>query len=127
VPPPYLLRNPFTNRTRSSSSIVGSVVLYADFTLPVDKLRAGAEALVGASDLWDGRVVNVQVTDAGEHSMQLRVLVSASDSSRAWDMRCDMREKLIAYIRDEYPDALPRVRREEFEAETDRPAGGVPL
>jgi len=77
VPLSYLFHNPFTNWTRSSSSIIGTVVLYADFTLPVDRLRAKAEELAKASPLWDGKVVNVQGVDAGEHAMQVRILVSA--------------------------------------------------
>jgi small-conductance mechanosensitive channel len=118
VPLSYLFQTPFTNWTRSSASIIGTVTLYADFTLPVERLRDKAAELAQASPLWDGKVVNVQVTEAGEQAMQIRILVSAADSARAWDLRCDMREKLIAYIRDEYPAALPRIRREDFSLKT---------
>ncbi len=115
VPLSYLFQNPFTNWTCFlSSSIIGSVFVYADYTLPVDAARAAATDIVKTAPLWDGQVVNVQVSDAREQVIEIRVLVSASDSSRAWDLRCEIREKLIAFIRDNYPECLPRQRREEF-------------
>ncbi|HVV28571.1 MAG TPA: mechanosensitive ion channel family protein [Rhizomicrobium sp.] len=114
VPLSYIFTTPFTNWTRSSSSIIGTVYVYADYTLPMDAVRAKATAIVKASPLWDGQVVNVQVSDAREQVMEVRVLASASDSSRAWDLRCEIREKLIAYIRDRHPESLPRVRREDY-------------
>ncbi len=122
VPLSYLFQTPFTNWTRSSSSIIGTVLIYADYTLPMDAVRARATEIVRASRLWDGQVVNVQVSDAREQVIEVRVLASASDSSRAWDLRCEIRENLIAYIRDAFPASLPRVRREDFRlAEEARP------
>jgi small-conductance mechanosensitive channel len=114
VPLSYLFQTPFTNWTRSTSSIIGAVMIYADYTLDVDKVRATATEIVRASRLWDGQVVNVQVSDAREQVIEIRILASASDSGRAWDLRCEVREKVIAFIRDELPGGLPRVRREDF-------------
>jgi small-conductance mechanosensitive channel len=114
VPLSYIFQNPFTNWTRNSSSIIGTVLIYADYTLPMEPVRAKAIAIAKASPLWDGQVVNVQVSDAKDQVMEVRVLASAADSSRAWDLRCEIREKLIAYIRDNFPTGLPRVRREDF-------------
>jgi small-conductance mechanosensitive channel len=122
VPLTYLFQNPFTNWTRSSSSIIGTVLIYADYTLPMDAVRAQATAIVKASPLWDGQVVNVQVSDARDQVIEVRVLASASDSSRAWDLRCEIREKLIGYIRDQFPESLPRVRREDFRLADSRAA-----
>ena len=126
VPLSYLFQNPFTNWTRSSSSIIGTVFVYADYTLPMDAVRAAATDIVKASRLWDGQVVNVQVSDAKERVIEVRVLASASDSSRAWDLRCEIREKLIAYIRDNHPQCLPRMRREDFRFLDDRRLRGAP-
>jgi small-conductance mechanosensitive channel len=114
VPLSYLFQNPFTNWSRSSSSIIGTVFVYADYTLPMEPVRARATDIVKASPLWDGQVVNVQVSDAREQVMEVRILASASDSSRAWDLRCEIREKLIGFIREAFPESLPRVRREDF-------------
>ncbi|HEX3753722.1 MAG TPA: mechanosensitive ion channel domain-containing protein [Rhizomicrobium sp.] len=114
VPLSYLFQNPFTNWTRSSSSIIGTVLIYADYTLPMGPVRAKATEIVKASALWDGQVVNVQVSDAKQQVIEVRVLASASDSSRAWDLRCEVRENLIAYIQEAFPASLPRMRREDF-------------
>ncbi len=124
VPLSYLFANPFTNWTRSSASLIGTVMLYADYTLPVDAIRAEAERLAKASPRWDGKVINVQVSDAREQAMEVRVLASAADSPTTWDLRCELREKLIAYIRDNFPESLPRVRREDFRV-TEQPSGGA--
>jgi hypothetical protein len=76
--------------------------------------------------LWDGQVVNVQVSDAREQVMEVRVLASAADSPKAWDLRCEVREKLIAYIRDTFPESLPRQRRQDFRLQDAR-AGAADL
>jgi small-conductance mechanosensitive channel len=112
VPLSYLFTTPFVNWTRSSSSIVGSVMFFFDYTLDVHALRAEAERLVKASDLWDGQVLKVQVVDTTEASMKIRVLVSAGDSGRSSDLGAYLRENLLAFVRDKYPMSLPRTRQE---------------
>ena len=80
--------------------------------MPVERVREQLSEIVKASKLWDGRVVNLQVSDAKDHVIELRALVSAQTSPRVWDLRCEVREKLIAYLRQDYPHALPRQRAE---------------
>jgi small-conductance mechanosensitive channel len=125
VPLTYLFQNPFANWTRSSSSIIGTVYIYADYTLPVARLRARAEEIARASRLWDGQIVNVQVSDAREQAMQVRILVSAKDSPTAWDLRCEMREKLIDFLQREFPGALPKTRSETRSLTPGTPAVAV--
>jgi small-conductance mechanosensitive channel len=112
VPLQYFVEKPFQNWTRTSSRIVGSVFLWADYGMPVDPLRAELRRICEAAADWDKRVCLLQVTDSSERAMQLRALVSAADSSRAWDLRCLVRERLIDFIRREYPQFLPRLRAE---------------
>ncbi len=110
VPISYLLQKPFQNWTRSSSSIIGTVYLNVDYTLDVAALRREQTRLLAASEYWDGDVDVVQVVDTTERTMVVRSLVSASNSPRAWDLRCEIREGLITWVRQHYPDALPRER-----------------
>jgi small-conductance mechanosensitive channel len=110
VPITYFIENPFQNWTRSSADILGTVVLYLDYAVPVDRLRLELTRILNASRYWDGRVNALQVTDATEHTLQLRALASAADASQAWDLRCEIREKLIAFVQQNYPDSLPRIR-----------------
>jgi small-conductance mechanosensitive channel len=116
IPLSYMMTNPFQNWTRQSAQLIGSVYYYVDMRADVDRIRGKVEEFAKASKLWDGNVVNTQITDVSEPSMtmQLRVLVTASDSAKAWDLRCEMREKLIAWMRNEYPEALPRRRQESY-------------
>ncbi|CAJ2839148.1 mechanosensitive ion channel protein MscS [Burkholderia pseudomallei] len=112
VPLQWFIENPFQNWTRSSAELIGTVFLYVDYRLPLEPLRAELARIVADAPQWDGRVQVLQVTDATERSMQLRVLVSARDSSLAWDLRCRVREGLIAFINAHYPHCLPRERTE---------------
>jgi small-conductance mechanosensitive channel len=110
VPLAWFIEHPFQNWTRRSAAILGTVFLWTDYTVAVDAVRAQALRLCEASPHWDRRVCTVQVTDANERAMQLRVLVSGSDAGSNFTLRCELREGLIAYLRREQPDALPTVR-----------------
>jgi small-conductance mechanosensitive channel len=110
VPLQWFIEHPFQNWTRRGAQLMGTVLLWADYALPVEPVRAEARRLCEAAPEWDGRVCVVQVTDSSERAMQLRVLVSSADSGRNFDLRCKLREGLIDYIGRHHPDALPRVR-----------------
>ncbi|WP_430809839.1 MULTISPECIES: mechanosensitive ion channel family protein [unclassified Carboxylicivirga] len=110
LPSTYFLEKPFQNWTRSNADIIGSVFLYADYSLPVDALRHELDRILENCELWDGKVKVVQVTDSKENYMEIRVLVSAKNSPTAWDLRVYVREQLIAFIRDKYPLSLPQTR-----------------
>lgn len=112
VPLSYFMERPFQNWTRESGNIIGSVFLYVDYTVPVARVREKLEEICRASHLWDGKVVNLQVSDAKERTLELRALVSGRNSPVTWDLRCEVREKLVAFLQAEYPGALPRDRVE---------------
>ena len=119
VPLSYFIDKPFQNWTRTTANLLGVVLIYADYRLPVDDVREELHRLLEGSDLWDKRAWGLQVTDATDKTMQLRALVSAADGSRLWDLRCYIREKLIAYIAEKHPDALPFDRQANVDSETD--------
>lgn len=110
IPLQWFVENPFQNWTHRSSTLLGTVFLSLDFSVPIAPLRQEFERLCHASDLWDQRVCVLQVTDVTERTAQIRFLVSAQDSGRAFDLRCLIREGMIAYITQNYPQALPRLR-----------------
>ncbi|MBW4024197.1 MAG: mechanosensitive ion channel family protein [Proteobacteria bacterium] len=112
VPISYFLEKPFQNWTRESGALIGSVYLYVDYSIPVQAIRAKLTEIAGDSQLCDGKVVNLQVSNAQANVIELRCLVSARNAPQAWDLRCEVREKLIAFIQAEYPHALPRTRVE---------------
>ena len=110
VPITYFIEQPFQNWTRSSADILGTVFVYVDYGVPLDALRAELTRLLQASRYWDGKVNVLQVTDAKEHTLEIRALASAADASLAWDLRCEIREKLVAFIQQNFPESLPRFR-----------------
>jgi small-conductance mechanosensitive channel len=128
VPLTYFIEKPFQNWTRGSTNLLGAVVFYADYTVPVERLRDKVEEIVKASPRWDGKVVNLQVTDAKVDALELRALASAANAADAWDLRCELREKLIAFLQSEYPQAFPK-RRQQTVADVllDRPQHGIGL
>jgi small-conductance mechanosensitive channel len=110
VPLSDFIEKPFQNWTRVSAHLLGSVVLWVDFSLPLEETREVVRQIVEASPLWDRRFWNLQVADTSDRAMQIRVLVTATDSSKAWDLRCEVREKLIAFIQKHHARSLPRLR-----------------
>lgn len=110
LPLSYFIEKPFQNWTRDNAALIGTVMLYLDYETPVDALRAKVEDIAAKSPLWDKRVVNVQVTDFRQSTMEVRILVSARSAPRAFDLRCEVREKVIAFLQREHPRALPRLR-----------------
>lgn len=110
LPITYFVETPFENWTRSDASLTGAVLLYLDYSVPVERIREKAKELAGNDPLWNGEVFAVQVTDILPTCIVVRVLVSAADASSAFDLRCNMRERLLQFIRDEYPQSLPQTR-----------------
>ena len=110
LPISYFIDNPFTNWTRRSADILGTVFLHVDYTVPIDGLRAELERLVKDHEDWDGRVAEIVAFEARPTTLELRALVSARDSGAAWRLRCDVREGLVTWLQREHPDALPRFR-----------------
>lgn len=117
IPLQWFIENPFENWTRTGSEILAYLYLYVDYAMPIEPIRVEARRLAEAAPEWDQRVFVVQVTDATEKSMQLRILLSARDAGKSWDLRCRMREGLLAFLARDYPQFLPTVRA------TDGPAG----
>lgn len=112
LPITYFVEHPFQNWTRKSSEIWGTVNLYVDYSVPVDEVRRELDRVLKKTDLWDGEVSGIQVTDSTDKVMVLRVLLSAKDAPTAWDLRCLVRERLISFLQRKYPSSLPRMRVE---------------
>ena len=110
LPLTYFVEKPFQNWTRNSAQLLGSVFVWVDYSFPLTEGRKALKQIIEASPLWDRRFWNLQVTDTSEKTMQLRVLATSEDSSKSWDLRCEIREKFIAYIQEHHPGSLPVVR-----------------
>lgn len=133
VPLTYFLEKPFENWTRHSAALLGTVFLYTDYRIPVQAIREELQRILEKNPLWDRSVWNLQVTDSTENAMQLRALMSARDASVAWDLRCEVREQLIAFIQENYPESLPQTRAtvlcdpsQRFVSDPAAPAGSKP-
>ena len=110
VPITYFIEQPFQNWTRASADILATVFLHVDYRAPLGALRAELTRVLSESRHWDGKVNVLQVTEAREHTLEIRALASASDASKAWDLRCEVREKLVEFLQRHHPESLPRVR-----------------
>ena len=112
VPLSYFIEQPFANWTRNGADIMGTAFLYVDYSVPVEPLRAELQRIAEGSPLWDKQVCGLQVTNLSEQTMELRCLISSPDSGKNFDLRCLVREKMIEFIRTNYPHALPTTRVE---------------
>lgn len=110
VPINYFLEQTFENWTRKTTAILGTVYLYVDYTIPVEWVREEFMKIINDHPLWNKQTANLSVTDLKQEVMELRAIASANSSGNAFDLRCDVREKLINRIREVYPDSLPRKR-----------------
>ena len=110
VPINYFLDKPFQNWTRVTTELIGSVFLYADYTAPIDALREEFNRTLNSSTLWDKKVAALQVTNATDKSIEIRMIMSATNSGEAFDLRCLVREKMIGFLQKNYPNSLPRTR-----------------
>lgn len=110
VPITFFIEKPFQNWTRTTAEILGTVFIYVDYGFPVDEMRKQMGVILEKQPEWDGQVNVLQVTDAKEQTIELRALMSAADSPAAWDLRVKVREELIRFVQEKYPQYLPKTR-----------------
>jgi small-conductance mechanosensitive channel len=110
LPITYFTENAFQNWTRNNAQILGSVFLYLDYSMPLEPLRKHFEKVLSETKLWDQQTQVLQVTDTTDKTMTIRMLMTAQNSPTAWDLRCYVREKMIEFIQQNYPQSLPQVR-----------------
>ncbi|WP_312326395.1 mechanosensitive ion channel domain-containing protein [Stenotrophomonas sp.] len=115
VPLTWFIENPFQNWTRRSADLLGTAFLWLDYRAPIVAIRSELERICKGEPLWDGRVCVTQVTETSEHTLQVRLLVSARNSGDAFDLRCIVRERMLDFLAREHPQALPRTRAELLE------------
>jgi small-conductance mechanosensitive channel len=111
LPNDYFTNKGVLNLTRNSTELVGAIIFYVDYTLNIDVLRKKFNEMLAESHLWDKKSSAFQVTDLKEQSVQIRALVSAQNSSDLWNLRCDIREKLLTFIVENFPSSLPKTRQ----------------
>ncbi|MBS0968587.1 MULTISPECIES: mechanosensitive ion channel family protein [Yersiniaceae] len=110
LPITYFTEKPFQNWTRNNAQILGSVFLYLDYSMPLEPLRQQFEKILSETKLWDQQTQVLQVSDTTDKTMTIRLLMTAQNSPTAWDLRCHVREKMIEFIQQNYPQSLPQVR-----------------
>ncbi|MET7750207.1 mechanosensitive ion channel family protein [Micromonospora sp. NPDC005367] len=125
LPTSYFTSTPFQNWTRTEAAVLGTAEFDVDWAVPVQAMREELRRLVESTELWDGRVCVLQVTDATGGAVRIRALVSAADAGSLWDLRCLVREHLVAWVRDQRPTAMPRVRTELGDARSELPCQWV--
>ncbi|TVL89381.1 mechanosensitive ion channel family protein [Streptomyces sp. SAJ15] len=109
MPVSYFTSKPFENWSRGGTRKTGTVFLHLDHAAPVEAMREKLHEIVRASESWDGRDWGLAVTDTTPSTIQVRALVTARDADDAWNLRCEVREELIRWLRREHPYALPRL------------------
>jgi len=120
LPITYFIEKPFQNWSRVSTELLGTVILYLDYQVPLGELRKELKRLVENNPKWDRRVCGLQVTDTKQSTIEVRALVSGTDPGKTFDLRCEVREGLIEFLRRDYPESLPRVRNVTEPSESQR-------
>ena len=112
LPLSYFIEQPFENWTRTSADLLKYIYLWVDYSVPVDELRQELTRILKSTPKWKGQVNVLQVTDSNDHAIQIRALMDAADSGQGWDLTCLVREQLITFLQQKYPQCLPRFRGE---------------
>ncbi len=112
VPLNYFIEKPFQNWTKTSADIIGSVSLFLDYSVPIEALRKKLDELLQHHPLWDGKTKVLQVIGTSDKALEIRALMSSRNAGESWDLRCYVREELVKFVREKYPDALPTFRSE---------------
>lgn len=102
----------FQNWTRNDAQILGTVSLFLDYKVPVDAIRSRLTELLEKDERWDLRVAKVEVNSANEHCMEVRILLSSDDSASNGDLCATIREQMIVFLNEHYPDSFARTRIE---------------
>lgn len=110
LPVTYFLENPFQNLTINTPQLLGTIYFYVDYCMPLNALREELNRVLKGNPLWDGQVSNLQVTDMKANYMELRVLLSSRDSGTRWDLQVDVREKMVKFMQEKYPECFVKTR-----------------
>jgi small-conductance mechanosensitive channel len=110
VPLSYFIENPFQNWTRRTADLLGTVFVYVDYSIPVEEVRQELHRILESSPLWDRKVWGLQVTNTSDRAVELRALMTAADAPKTWDLRCYVRESLVRFLQERYPENLPKIR-----------------
>jgi small-conductance mechanosensitive channel len=125
VPLAHFIERPFQNWTVKSAQVIGTVFWHLDYTAPIGAMRTKLDAFVRESKHWDKRLALIQVTNTDKTTIEVRALVSAASSGAAWDLRCEVREKMITYLREHHPECLPKMRQEQYRVEPPQARNGA--
>ncbi|MBL1097053.1 mechanosensitive ion channel family protein [Streptomyces coffeae] len=109
MPVSYFTSKPFENWSRGGTQKTATVLFHLDHGAPIEEMRDRLREIVQSSTAWDGRDWNLLVTDTTPSTIVVRALVTARDPDDAWTIRCEVREQMIAFLRDFHPYALPRI------------------
>ena len=114
LPITYFTDKPFENWTRNTSEVTMSIFMYLDYRIPLKDIREKYLEMIDATPQWDRKSAKFIVTDFNEKTIQVRATASASDPDKAFELRAELREKLLEYINDKFPEYLPRVRMDDL-------------
>jgi small-conductance mechanosensitive channel len=110
LPISYFIEQPFQNWTRQSAQVIGSVYVRTDYGVSAEAVRAEIGRIVAASAYHDGETFRLHVTDLGERAVEMRAIMTAPNAGAAWELRAEVRERLLAWFQEHEPEALPRTR-----------------
>ncbi len=111
VPLSQIVNQPVENWTRERPGICWARSSSTATTVRPSRRSARSTSASSTSrGMWDGEAWSVLVTGADDRTITVRALYSAPDASVEWNLRCLVREKLITFLQEKHPEALPVAR-----------------
>jgi small-conductance mechanosensitive channel len=109
MPVSYFTSKPFENWSRGGAQMTGIVYWHLDHSAPMEAMRRQLREILRDCPEWDGRACDLTVTDSTPNTIEVRALVTAKDADDIWKVRVTVRERMIQWLNERHPHALPRV------------------
>lgn len=116
VPISQFIEKPFENWSRDDEGIRSSLLLYVDYRMPIEPLRTELDRILDHSPFWDKHARKLQVVNLKERAVELRIQVSAKNAEDLSDLKADVKERMLAFMREFYPQYLPRIQGLDLES-----------
>jgi small-conductance mechanosensitive channel len=110
VPIDYFLSKPFINYTRNTTNVLSYTFLYLDYKVPIEKIREYLAQVLSKSKYWDGKTSAVHLIEPQPQTVKIRIMASAANPGDAFELKCELHEKVIELVNLHYPDCLPCIR-----------------
>jgi small-conductance mechanosensitive channel len=115
VPLANFIDKTYVNYSSHTTELLGVAFIFCDYRAPIEVIRSKFLTILESTHLWTKVTAKADVVDLTEHMMKVRFIMSAANPSDAFALQCHVREKMIHYLQENHPAALPHLRNLNYQ------------